>query len=97
MVYLRISDIDIIILHNDIKLRDTTFINAPSLTIQREAQRGPGSVSIDGEGDLRIHNFTILPSDQCATEDQRAAKCCCGTGMFYDYPHKRCEFDRDDT
>ncbi|GMT25039.1 hypothetical protein PFISCL1PPCAC_16336, partial [Pristionchus fissidentatus] len=21
----------------------------------------------------------------------QAAKCCCGTGMFYDYPHKRCE------
>ncbi|EYB94701.1 hypothetical protein Y032_0168g180 [Ancylostoma ceylanicum] len=27
--------------------------------------------TIDGEEDLRIHNISILPSDQCATEDQR--------------------------
>lgn len=27
--------------------------------------------AIDGEDDLRIHNISILPSDQCATEDQR--------------------------
>ncbi|XGW27544.1 hypothetical protein V3C99_007837 [Haemonchus contortus] len=47
--------------------------------------------TIDGEEDLRIHNISILPSDQCATEDQRAAKCCCGDGFFFDFPRKRCE------
>ena len=26
---------------------------------------------IDGEADLSIYNISILPSDQCATEDQR--------------------------
>ncbi|CAI4223882.1 unnamed protein product [Auanema sp. JU1783] len=46
---------------------------------------------IDGDEDLRIHNISILPSDQCATEDQRASKCCCGDGFFYDFPRKRCE------
>uniref|UniRef100_A0A1I7XKA6 G_PROTEIN_RECEP_F1_2 domain-containing protein n=1 Tax=Heterorhabditis bacteriophora TaxID=37862 RepID=A0A1I7XKA6_HETBA len=29
--------------------------------------------TIDGEEDLRIHNISILPSDQCATEDQRVS------------------------
>uniref|UniRef100_A0A0N5AJ37 G_PROTEIN_RECEP_F1_2 domain-containing protein n=1 Tax=Syphacia muris TaxID=451379 RepID=A0A0N5AJ37_9BILA len=46
---------------------------------------------IDGKGDLRIHNISILPSDQCATEDQRAAKCCCGDGYFFDFPTKSCK------
>ena len=46
--------------------------------------------TIDGEADLTIHNITILPSDQCATEEQRAAKCCCGDGFFYDFPTKKC-------
>lgn len=61
---------------------------------------------IDGELDLTIHNISILPSDQCATEEQRvsnfiiflfnqkaffqAAKCCCGTGYFYDFPRQKC-------
>lgn len=26
---------------------------------------------IDGEFDLTIHNISILPSDQCATEEQQ--------------------------
>ncbi|CAJ0932619.1 unnamed protein product, partial [Mesorhabditis belari] len=47
--------------------------------------------ALDGDDDLRIHNVSILPSDQCATDDQRAAKCCCGTGFFFDFPNKRCE------
>ncbi|KAE9413229.1 hypothetical protein Angca_001245, partial [Angiostrongylus cantonensis] len=47
--------------------------------------------TVDGEEDLRIHNISILPSDQCATEEQRAAKCCCGDGFFFDFPRKRCE------
>ncbi|CAO4373990.1 unnamed protein product [Caenorhabditis nigoni] len=47
--------------------------------------------TIDGDEDLRIHNISILPSDQCATEDQRAAKCCCGDGFFFDFPRKKCE------
>ncbi|KAK6751012.1 hypothetical protein RB195_002779 [Necator americanus] len=47
--------------------------------------------TIDGDEDLRIHNISILPSDQCATDDQRAAKCCCGDGFFFDFPRKRCE------
>uniref|UniRef100_A0A7E4URY3 G_PROTEIN_RECEP_F1_2 domain-containing protein n=1 Tax=Panagrellus redivivus TaxID=6233 RepID=A0A7E4URY3_PANRE len=46
--------------------------------------------TIDGDADLTIHNISILPSDQCATEDQRAAKCCCGDGFFYDFPQKKC-------
>ncbi|KAI1732900.1 hypothetical protein Ddc_01799 [Ditylenchus destructor] len=46
--------------------------------------------TIDGEQDLTIHNISILPSDQCATEEQRAAKCCCGTGFFYDFPNQKC-------
>uniref|UniRef100_A0A1I8BX86 G_PROTEIN_RECEP_F1_2 domain-containing protein n=1 Tax=Meloidogyne hapla TaxID=6305 RepID=A0A1I8BX86_MELHA len=29
-------------------------------------------VQIDGDADLTIHNISILPSDQCATEEQRA-------------------------
>jgi len=28
-------------------------------------------VQIDGDADLTIHNISILPSDQCATEEQR--------------------------
>uniref|UniRef100_A0A915EKS8 Uncharacterized protein n=1 Tax=Ditylenchus dipsaci TaxID=166011 RepID=A0A915EKS8_9BILA len=47
--------------------------------------------TIDGEPDFTIHNISILPSDQCATEEQRAAKCCCGTGLFfYDFPKQKC-------
>ncbi|VDD91474.1 unnamed protein product [Enterobius vermicularis] len=46
---------------------------------------------IDGEADLSIYNISILPSDQCATEDQRAAKCCCGDGYFFDFPTKSCK------
>uniref|UniRef100_A0A8R1HKG0 Uncharacterized protein n=1 Tax=Caenorhabditis japonica TaxID=281687 RepID=A0A8R1HKG0_CAEJA len=30
--------------------------------------------TIDGDEDLRIHNISILPSDQCATEDQRISE-----------------------
>uniref|UniRef100_A0A0K0DFW8 Transmembrane protein n=1 Tax=Angiostrongylus cantonensis TaxID=6313 RepID=A0A0K0DFW8_ANGCA len=29
--------------------------------------------TVDGEEDLRIHNISILPSDQCATEEQRVS------------------------
>lgn len=29
--------------------------------------------TIDGEADLAIHNVSILPSDQCATEEQRVS------------------------
>uniref|UniRef100_A0A915NUC7 Serpentine receptor class gamma n=1 Tax=Meloidogyne floridensis TaxID=298350 RepID=A0A915NUC7_9BILA len=29
-------------------------------------------VQIDGDADLTIHNISILPSDQCATEEQRS-------------------------
>ncbi|KAK0399923.1 hypothetical protein QR680_003275 [Steinernema hermaphroditum] len=47
--------------------------------------------SIDGEADLTIHNISILPSDQCATEEQRAAKCCCGDGMFFDFVEQKCQ------
>ncbi|CAK5040038.1 unnamed protein product [Meloidogyne enterolobii] len=47
-------------------------------------------VQIDGDADLTIHNISILPSDQCATEEQRVAKCCCGTGFFYDFPTGKC-------
>ncbi|TMS38486.1 hypothetical protein L596_005205 [Steinernema carpocapsae] len=47
--------------------------------------------SIDGEADLTIHNISILPSDQCATEEQRAAKCCCGDGMFFDFVERKCQ------
>ncbi|CAD5219506.1 unnamed protein product [Bursaphelenchus okinawaensis] len=46
--------------------------------------------TIDGDADLTIHNISILPSDQCATEEQRAAKCCCGDGFFYDFPQRKC-------
>ncbi|KAI6217563.1 hypothetical protein M3Y99_01760800 [Aphelenchoides fujianensis] len=45
---------------------------------------------IDGDADLTIHNISILPSDQCATEEQRAAKCCCGDGFFYDFIQRKC-------
>uniref|UniRef100_A0A8R1HLX5 Uncharacterized protein n=1 Tax=Caenorhabditis japonica TaxID=281687 RepID=A0A8R1HLX5_CAEJA len=67
--------------------------------------------TIDGDEDLRIHNISILPSDQCATEDQRvkpilifhyylflsfqAAKCCCGDGFFFDFPRKKCEISEN--
>ncbi|KAI6187136.1 hypothetical protein M3Y98_00209500 [Aphelenchoides besseyi] len=47
-------------------------------------------ISIDGDADLTIHNISILPSDQCATEEQRAASCCCGDGFFYDFPQRKC-------
>ncbi|KAF7640099.1 hypothetical protein Mgra_00000545 [Meloidogyne graminicola] len=47
-------------------------------------------VQIDGDADLTIHNISILPSDQCATEEQRVAKCCCGSGFFYDFPSGKC-------
>ncbi|KAI6175874.1 hypothetical protein M3Y97_00737400 [Aphelenchoides bicaudatus] len=47
-------------------------------------------VSIDGPLDLTIHNISILPSDQCATEEQRMEKCCCGDDHFYDFPTKKC-------
>ncbi|VDN44729.1 unnamed protein product [Gongylonema pulchrum] len=52
-------------------------------------------VTIDGEADLTIHNISILPSDQCATDDQRASKCCCGDGRFYDYPTKKCKVSQN--
>uniref|UniRef100_A0A183C2N2 G_PROTEIN_RECEP_F1_2 domain-containing protein n=1 Tax=Globodera pallida TaxID=36090 RepID=A0A183C2N2_GLOPA len=47
-------------------------------------------VHIDGDVDLTIHNISILPADQCATEEQRTAKCCCGTGFFYDFTQQKC-------
>uniref|UniRef100_A0A0N4ZCB5 G_PROTEIN_RECEP_F1_2 domain-containing protein n=1 Tax=Parastrongyloides trichosuri TaxID=131310 RepID=A0A0N4ZCB5_PARTI len=46
--------------------------------------------ALDPVIDFTIHNISLLPSDQCATEDQRAAKCCCGTGFIFDFTTKKC-------
>uniref|UniRef100_A0AC35U786 G_PROTEIN_RECEP_F1_2 domain-containing protein n=1 Tax=Rhabditophanes sp. KR3021 TaxID=114890 RepID=A0AC35U786_9BILA len=46
--------------------------------------------TLDPNRDFTIHNISLLPSDQCATEDQRAAKCCCGTGFIFDFTKKKC-------
>ncbi|PIO62055.1 hypothetical protein TELCIR_16403, partial [Teladorsagia circumcincta] len=66
-------------------------VGSAGSTKQARARDAMHLTTIDGEEDLRIHNISILPSDQCATEDQRAAKCCCGDGFFFDFPRKRCE------
>lgn len=36
-------------------------------------------LEIDGDADLTIHNISILPSDQCATDDQRVS-------VYFEFP-----------
>ncbi|VDK51883.1 unnamed protein product [Anisakis simplex] len=51
--------------------------------------------TIDGDADLTILNISIIPSDQCATDEQRASKCCCGDDFFYDFPTKKCKVSKN--